>query len=974
MNAEESAIASPAQARQYAALMALTRGGLGLDGDERGAVQLVTATVAEALEVARVSLWRFDASRRMIVCQDLFDTGSGQHSAGAVLHDTVIPGYFRALAENDIIAADDARTDPRTAELADSYLEPLGITSMLDVPVLVAGRLDGVLCCEHIGEVRRWTHGEHSFATSVANLVALMLTQCARAQSEARLRSVVEHEPECVKIVDLGGNVLDMNPAGLRMVQAGSLSEVIGKQAVHLVHPDDRDAFLDLHERVVQGHTGQITFRACGLQGAELWLESHSTPLREGDGRITGVLSVTRDVTDQKRAERVMLNVARAVSLPIGDHFLDELTFNMVEVLAATGGALALTEPGDPRRLRTCSFVLRGQRMQDVCYEVTGTPCEGVVAGESWVIPHSVQERFPTDRMLVDYGLVAYVGVPLHNQQGDVIGLAAVFRDRPLAHPDLALSAMRIFASRAAAEICRQAASAELRAIQRRQELILDSAGEGILGMDTSGRVVFVNRAAREMLGQPEGALNGAPGLGLLVPRESGGRPYPEEESPIARTLRDGAIRRADHEEFLRADGTTFPAECVCSPMRGADGEVTGVVVSFRDISERRRMEQHLLRSQRMESIGTLAGGIAHDLNNVLAPILLAIGLLRTDEQDPSRLQLLSRIEGSAQRGAELIRQVLSFARGVQGKPGAVNAALLARDIERIVHDTFPKNLQFELSAPPDLWPVNADPTQLHQVLMNLCVNARDAMPGGGRLLLALENAVIDARQARLNPQAKAGRYVLLRVEDTGVGIPRELQDRIFEPFFTTKEIGKGTGLGLSTVLTIVRSHGGFITLQSDPGKGAKFMVYLPAIVARPAEPEAPIEVPGLPRGRGETILLVDDEAVIRDVAQRILEAFNYHVISASDGAEAVALFSTRRKEIAVVITDMAMPVMDGPATIATLRKIEPGVRIIGSSGLTSHAEVTSTQGLALDGFIAKPYTAETMLSVLAGVLHGARR
>lgn len=974
MKAEETVIAHPAQARQYAALMALTRSGLGLDGDERGALQQVTRTVAEALGLARASLWRFDETRRALVCHDLFETATGRHSEGARLHDEITPRYFQALADNEAISADDARVDPRTCELAETYLVPLGISSMLDVPVIVGGQLDGVLCCEHVGELRRWDHAERSFAISVANLVALMLTQFARAHSEARLRSVVEHEPECVKVVDLGGRVLDMNPAGLRMIEAESREEVIGKMAVRLVHPDDREAFLDLHEQVMRGHTGQICFRAKGLRGSELWLESHSTPLRGAEGTITAVLSVTRDVTDQRRTENVMLRVARAVSLPIGEKFLDELTANMIEVLDATGGAFALFDAGNPRRLRTCTFVLRGRRMEDICYDVTGTPCEEVVAGRISVIPQGVQERYPSDQMLVDERLVAYVGVPLLNQQGEVIGLAAVFRDEPIRKPDLALSAMQIFAARAAAEIGRQAASGELRATQRRQESILDSVSEGILGFDTEARVIFANRAAREMLGQPEGALTGISGVTLLVPRDADGRPYPKAQSPIFRTLRDGVVRRSDHEQVQRADGTVFPAECACSAMRDAAGTVTGVVVSFRDISERRRMEQHLLRSQRMESIGTLAGGIAHDLNNVLAPILLAIGLLRSGESDPGRLQMLGRIEGSAQRGADLIRQVLSFARGVEGKPGAVNVALLARDIERIVHDTFPKNIEFELSAPANLWPANADPTQLHQVLMNLCVNARDAMPAGGQLRLALENAVVDQRQARLNPQAKPGRYVLLRVEDTGTGIPRELQDRIFEPFFTTKEIGKGTGLGLSTVLTIVRSHGGFITLQSEPEKGARFRVYLPAVVEQPKPPSAPVEIPGLAQGRGEMILLVDDEAVIRDVAQRILEAFNYKVLVAGDGAEAVAVFSQHRRTIDLVITDMAMPVMDGPATVAAIRAIDPAVKIVGSSGLASHAEVTSTQGLALDGFIAKPYAAETMLSVLASVLHGAGR
>lgn len=973
MNVEKTPLTHPDHARHYAALMALTRSGLGLSGDGRTAVRQVTEMVAAALCVERVGLWRFNENRSGIVCDDLFEVSTSRHSKGAVLRSDSIPAYFRAMAENEVISADEACTDPSTKELADNYLRPLGISSMLDVPVLVAGVLDGVLCCEHVGPSRRWTDGERSFAISVANLVALMLTQCARAQSEARLRAIVEHEPECVKIVDLQGRLVDMNPAGLRMVEVDERSEVIGKPVANIVHPADREVFMDLHDRVSRGETGQTRFRVIGVRGTERWMETHSTPLREADGTLSGVLSVTRDVTEQTRTENVMLQVARSVSLPIGEGFLDELTRHMVEVLSATGGALVLLDPAQPGRLRTRTFVFNGRIIDNVSYEIAGTPCEQVVAGVARVFPRGIRELFPHDAMLGEYRLEAYVGAPLLDQQGTVIGLASVFHGAPIANPELALSALQIFAARAAAEIGRQAASSELQASQRQQRLILDSVGEGILGLDISGRIVFENRVAQLLLGWSEGEMIGRSSHALMHHHRDDGRPYPEEESPIHRTLRDGAVRRIEDESFFRKDAGSFPVEYVCSPVRDGVGAITGAVLSFRDITGRKRMEQHLLRSQRMESIGTLAGGIAHDLNNVLAPILLAIGLLKAGEADEGRLTILSRIEGSAQRGADLIRQVLSFARGVEGKPATVNAALLAHDIERIVHDTFPKNIAFDLAASPDLWRIHADPTQLHQVLMNLCVNARDAMPKGGRLTLALANMTVDEGYASLHPEAKPGRYVVIKVEDNGMGMSRDIQDRIFEPFFTTKEIGKGTGLGLSTVLTIVRSQGGFITLYSDPGQGARFTVHLPAIFASAEAPAATAARPGLRRGCGETILLVDDEATIREVGKQILERFNYRVLLASDGAEAVALFTEHRAAIALVVMDMAMPVMDGPATIAALRALDPEIRIVGSSGLTSYGELTRTEGLALDGFIPKPYAAEAMLSTLAEVLSADR-
>jgi CheY-like chemotaxis protein len=370
-----------------------------------------------------------------------------------------------------------------------------------------------------------------------------------------------------------------------------------------------------------------------------------------------------------------------------------------------------------------------------------------------------------------------------------------------------------------------------------------------------------------------------------------------------------------------------------------------------------------------MESLGTLAGGIAHDLNNVLAPVLISIEFLRLEERNPERLEVLSSLQDSVRRGADLVRQVLSFARGIEGERVLTNLHHLAREMQQIVRDAFPKNIEFRLESANDLWTISADPTQMHQVMMNLCVNARDAMPNGGRLTLALHNLEVDEIFAGMNPDARPGSYVIIKVEDTGEGIPANIQARIFEPFFTTKEFGKGTGLGLATVLTIVKSHGGFIKLYSEQGKGTNFNVYLPA-GGKPEPGERPVAAAKrLPCGSGELILVVDDEEGVRTVTQRTLERFGYRVMTAVHGAEAVALYAEHGAEVAVVLTDMAMPVMDGPATILALKMMNPAVKIIGSSGHASGGGVAKATGIGVEHFVPKPYTAETLLKVLAEVL-----
>jgi signal transduction histidine kinase/CheY-like chemotaxis protein len=366
---------------------------------------------------------------------------------------------------------------------------------------------------------------------------------------------------------------------------------------------------------------------------------------------------------------------------------------------------------------------------------------------------------------------------------------------------------------------------------------------------------------------------------------------------------------------------------------------VRKVFAVARDVTEQKKTEAQLLRAQRMESIGTLAGGIAHDLNNVLTPILMSIDILKGKVADAEGRELLETVQQNVQRGADLVRQVLTFARGATGQRTHVNVGSVISDIGQVVREAFPKNIEAAIPPSRGLWTVVGDPTQLHQVLMNLCVNARDAMPSGGRLCVTGRNLVVDA----------------------GVGISDDIRDRIFEPFFTTKDVGQGTGLGLSTVMAIVASHGGTVAVASEPGVRTRFTVYLPATPAAATEaPRVPRAAP-LPRGAGEGVLVVDDEEAIRGLARRILERSGYEVIVARDGAEATKLYAEHRDRIAVVLTDMAMPVMDGTATIAALRAIDPSVAIIGSSGHASDG--------ALRHFVAKPYNAEALLTTVARAL-----
>jgi CheY-like chemotaxis protein len=322
--------------------------------------------------------------------------------------------------------------------------------------------------------------------------------------------------------------------------------------------------------------------------------------------------------------------------------------------------------------------------------------------------------------------------------------------------------------------------------------------------------------------------------------------------------------------------------------------------------------------------------------------------------------RVLAILENNALRGAHLVRQVLGFSRGYEGEKIVLQPAHVAREVAQIVAETFPKSIRFKRVFEDDLWTITGDPTNLHQVILNLCLNARDAMPGGGTLSLSLGNEVVDHCK-----------YVVVRVVDTGCGIPPAIQERIFEPFFTTKEKGKGTGLGLSTVQGIVKALGGFICVESRENEGSTFMVRIPASDGSETTPDGPEREAGWPRGNNQLILIADDEDPIRLVAGNILERFGYRVLLAEDGAHAISLFALHREEIALVITDLEMPIMDGPSTIRALRRLDPSVRIIGSSGDGSGGEPAAAGAVGIDlaHFIAKPYTTEALLRVVARAL-----
>ncbi|MGA2015917.1 MAG: PAS domain S-box protein [Opitutaceae bacterium] len=497
----------------------------------------------------------------------------------------------------------------------------------------------------------------------------------------------------------------------------------------------------------------------------------------------------------------------------------------------------------------------------------------------------------------------------------------------------------------------------------REQADVIEQAPVAIVITDLAGRVTYCNAGAlrmhglktEELIGRTAEEIFSPEALDLVGPGRSA-------------TLETGAWR--GEVSFQTRDGRHIVADCHMSLILDDAGHPKARLSIAVDITDQKHFEEQALRAQRVENLGMLAAGIAHDLNNALSPIVMAGPMLRDVVGDAAGLRMLDIVEKSAAHGATLVRQMLSFARGTAGQRQLLPVKHVAREVVDLARSTFPKTIRVESHVPSDLWPILADPTQIHQVFLNLCINARDAMGKGGDLTLTAANRALDAAEAAKIPGARQGNFVAIEVRDTGTGIVPDVLDRIWEPFFTTKGLGKGTGLGLSTVLGIVRQHEGFLTVETSTGEqagsGTAFTVYLPAAQGAAADEGAAVgTLP--PRGHGEMILLVDDEESVREVGTRALRKFGYRVVTANDGAEAISVFVTHAADVRLLLTDMQMPAVGGSALALALRCLKPDLPVVVMSGADEEPDERMKKLAAT--YLSKPFEAQTLLSTVRRAL-----
>jgi PAS domain S-box-containing protein len=761
--------------------------------------------------------------------------------------------------------------------------------------------------------------------------------EVALIKSEQKFRYFTEHSDSLIWMASKDGKeTLYINSAYEKIWGRSCQSLWENSQSwKEAIHPEDRDDILaEIEERHQKGEGASLEYRIVQPNGEIRWIWSRCFPIKNEQGNLDYYGSIVEDITERKLADQCLRESEARLTLALDTVNMGIWECNHISheyIWSDNIGPLYGLPKGTPCPCSQEEFLnlIYPEDHQIFCHAVN----QAIEKGEKFTVEYRVIWPDGSLHWLSTTGKVCY------NNQGQLIKLIGTTRDiSDRKHKEQKLS---------------------------EQAALLDIATDAIFVRDFQTEILFWNHGAEKIYGWSKEEVIGKNLKDIFCPKTA-----LEQEANALKTVVKSGTWQGELRKQTKS-GKAVIVESRWTLIFDADGQPKSILVVDTDITENKQLEEQFLRTQRLESIGALASGIAHDLNNTLTPILASAQLLRGRFANDCRNhpQLLSMIESNARHGSALVKQVLSFARGLKGEQTIVQVKHLITEILQIGKQTFSKAIKFNLQISENLWTVAGEATQIYQVLMNLVVNARDAMPEGGLLTISAANIFIDEAYTRMHPEAKVGHYIAISVSDTGIGMPPEILERIFEPFFTTKEVGVGTGLGLSTVMRILKSHNGFLTVSSQVDKGSSFKVFLPSAESGQ---NADSEKSEMPLGEGELILVVDDEPLIKDVAKIILENHNYQTLTASNGIEAIALYAQHKHEIRAVIMDMMMPEMDGITAIHTMQRMNPEVKLIASSGLGTIEILTEISDIKVHEVLLKPYTASDLLHCVRQVIRNS--
>jgi PAS domain S-box-containing protein len=809
-----------------------------------------------------------------------------------------------------------------------------------------------------------WPLGEAGGGVVVAHE---NITERKIAEAQLHLQAtVLGAAANAIAITDPQGIIEWVNPAFSKHT-GFSAAEAVGSNPRVLKsghHPPE--FYADMWATITSGavwHGELINQRKDGRIVIE---DTTITPVRDGNGQIAHFVAIKQDITNHKQTERLLEFVAQEGWSGPQEGFLARLAQFLGRTLSVD--YVFIGQLKDGQTVQTSGLYARGKIVPDIEYSRRGTPCHQVIGNVLCHYGERLQEMFPEDRLLVEMGAQSYLGIPLMDSAGRSLGLIAILDGKPMPDVQLATALLQVAAVRVAGEMERQAKVDELHWKTALLEAQMEAAPDGILMIDNRGRRILQNQRMNDLLKIPPHVSEDKDDQVQVEFVASRAKDPDQMKDKVAYLYAHPEEISRDELEFV--DGTIV--DRYSSPVRDKAGNSCGRIWTFRDITQSRQMEAQLRQSQKMEAIGQLAGGVAHDFNNILAALFMQTDLLEMVEQLPEEVRDgLKQLRQDAQRAAGLTRQLLLFSRRqvMQSSVLDLNEVVnnVAKMLQRIIGEDV--RLELDLHAVPLL--THADAGMVEQVLMNLAVNARDAMPEGGRLRIETTEKIVTGEPADLCPDALPGRYVCFSVSDTGGGIPPEIMPRIFEPFFTTKEAGKGTGLGLATVFGIIKQHRGWIHVDNQPGRGVTFRIFLPAGSVAETKATQTSDKPS-PRGGPETILLVEDEPRVRKSISTILKRNGYHVVAAANGSEALELWGVHHHEMALLLTDLVMPGgMKGHELARRLQSAESNLKVVYMSGYSAEIAGRDIELRSGENFLQKPFLSDHLLETIRRSLDG---
>ena len=795
----------------------------------------------------------------------------------------------------------------------------------------------------------------------------------ALRESEARFSTAMHQSPIGMTIVLPDGTWADFNEALCRTV-GYSRAEMLEISSHDITHPDDLAAEQEQRRRLLAGEieTYRAEKRYIHRDGHTIWVQIDASLVRRDDDTPRYVITQEQEITERRHTETALRSVATELVSKSGREYFQDAARKLAAILDADA-AFVCSVPTDAGSILPLAWVEDGVVTEPSAYRAAGTPCEVVLGhSEALVVRGGVAERFPADRYLADHGIEAYAAEPLRDEQDRTLGHIGVMYRRPLTTETAIVPVLGVFSLAVSAEMVQQRHRDRFRRL-------FEFAPDALVKFDEAGTIQLVNHTAEEMFQRSRDELVGQPVASLLRQEDAAhllrrtARIHPRDPST-------GSSFGISRLRGLRRDGSDFPTE-IALAARAVEGGMM-ITAAIRDVGERESLESQLRQAQKMEGVGRLAASVAHDFNNVLSLIATTTELaLGTPGHEVVRDDLRV-IRDAAGDAVGLTRQLLTFSRQQPARPVETNLDRVVGDVVPLLRRVLGKRVELTVRRTDDLPPVRLDEAQFRQVIMNLVVNALDAMPEGGTLRIETSSVMLDEAYEPGHPGVSVGPHVLLAITDTGEGMDADTREQVFEPFFTTKEPGKGTGLGLSTAYGIVKQARGDIRVYSEPGVGTTFRIYIPIADATPAPAPVPTEDPNAPtaatpdgveagRHAGQ-ILVVDDDGLVLDSVCRVLADAGYAVLAASDAEEALELMAGAAGPVDLLISDVVMPDMNGQQLADAVRRIAPTVKVLFSSGYPG--EVLAEQGLLDEGFhlIEKPYSIRGLTEAVRRVLDEA--